>query len=301
MSYSHLNHPQIVSNVDKLVRATLDNQISFKDIRKRLNELYQPFMKTFDGDLFYAKTIDTFISITESIVGDSYCSEVFWDHEKTQQFIEALIYYKSDINNENEAWCYQEIQNKKILEHYIRCLTTHYSKLLFVSVDLKYVTETSHLVTIDDFNNHMKNMRDLISNKNTCFEHLQGYAWALEQGGESGGLHCHLLLIYDGSERQKDRYLGQEVGEKWQDITGGLGTYFNWNTKANKRHYEEKGLLGIGMIHRDDPIAVENAVRTALYLTKVDKGEQQLKLWLPNMRTFGRGQFDVSWRRGIRR
>ena len=168
-------------------------------------------------------------------------------------------------------------------------------------LDLKYATETSHLVTIDRLNADMKKIRELISNKKTCFEHLQGYAWALEQGGKNGGLHCHLLLIYNGSERQKDSYLGKAVGEKWQSITGGLGTYYNWNTLENKGDFKKQGLLGIGMIHRDNPLEVENAVRVASYLTKIDKCEQQLKLWLPGMRTFGQSQFDVSWRRGIKR
>ncbi|TXD96206.1 inovirus Gp2 family protein [Psychrobacter frigidicola] len=301
MSYSHLNQPQIVSNVDKLVRAILANQISFTEVRKQLNDLYYPFMDNLDDDLFYSESIHAFIGSTQSIVGDSYPCDVIWDHDKTQRFIKTLSFYKNDIKNENIAWRYNEGQNTKSLESHIRSLTTHYSKLLFVSVDLKYATETSHLVTIDDFDSHMNKMRDFISNQKTCFEHLQGHAWALEQGGKNGGLHCHLLLIYNGSERQKDYYLGKEVGEKWQGITGGLGTYYNWNTVANKRKYEKEGLLGIGMIHRDDPLAVKNAIRTASYLTKIDKCEQQLKVWLPNMRTFGRGQFDVPWRRGIRR
>src|SRR5699024_9697409 len=113
--------------------------------------------------------------------------------------------------------------------------------------------------------------------------------------------HCHLLLIYNGSERQKDYNLGKEVGEKWQRITGGLGTYYNWNTPANKQKYADRGELGIGMIHRDNPLEVENAVRVASYLTKTDKCEQQLKLWLPDMHSFGQSRFDVSWRRGIKR
>lgn len=301
MSYPHLNQPQIVSNIDKLVRGALFNHISFEETKKQLNDLYRPFMDTFDDGLFYSQTIHAFIGSTESIVGNSYPNNVFWDHDKTQRFITTLSSYKNDIDDETRAWHYNESQNKNNLVSFVRNLTDQYSKLLFVGVDLKYARETSHLVTIDSFNRHMKKIRELISNKSTCFEHLQGYAWALEQGGESGGLHCHLLLIYNGSERQKDYYLGKEVGEKWQSITGGLGTYYNWNDSSNKRKFEDKGLLGIGMIHRDNPLQVENAVKVASYLTKTDKCEQQLKLWLPNMRTFGRGRFDVSWRRGIKR
>ena len=301
MPYPHLNQPLIVSNIDKLVKGVLFNHISFEETKKQLNDLYEPFMDIFDDGLFYSETIHAFIESTESIVGDSYPDEVVWDHDKTQRFINTLSSYKNDIESETRAWRYNEGQNKNNLVSLVRNLTDQYSKLLFVMVDLKYATETSHHVTIDRFNDDMKKIRELISNKKTCFEHLQGYAWALEQGGKNGGLHCHLLLIYNGSERQKDGYLGKAVGEKWQSITGGLGTYYNWNTLENKGDFKMQGLLGIGMIHRDNPLEVENAVRVASYLTKTDKCEQQLKLWLPNMRSFGQSQFDVPWRRNKKR
>ncbi|KAA0929422.1 inovirus Gp2 family protein [Psychrobacter sp. ANT_H56B] len=301
MSYLHLNQPLIVSNIDKLVKGVLFNHISFEEIKKQLNDLYEPFMDIFDDGLFYSETIHAFIDSTESIMGDSSAYEVVWDHDKTQRFINTLLSYKNDIEEETRAWRYNEGQNKNNLVSLVRNLTDQYSKLLFVMVDLKYATETSHHVTIDRFNDHMKKIRELISNKKTCFEHVQGYAWALEQGGKNGGLHCHLLLIYNGSERQRDGYLGKAVGEKWQSITGGLGTYYNWNTPANKQKYADRGLLGIGMIHRDNPLEVENSQIASSYLAKTDKCEQQLKLWLPGMRTFGQSRFNVSWRRGIKR
>lgn len=308
MSYSHLNQPLIVANIDKLVKYALSKKPSIKKVRGELNDLYEPFMNIYEpfmkgsnDGLCYAKTINAFIGSTESIVGDSYPDEVVWDHDKTKRFIRTLSSYEKDIKDQTRVWRYNEGQNKNNLDSLIRDLTNQYSKLLFVFVDLKYLLKTSHLVTIYDFYRHINKFLELISNRKTCFKHLQGYAWALEQGGKEGGLHCHLLLMYDGSERQKDYYLGQQVGEKWQAITGGLGTYYNWNTSSTKREFEEKGLLGIGMIHRDNPIQVENAVRVGCYLTKIDKSEQQLKLRLPGMNTFGRGQFNVPWRRNKKR
>ena len=301
MPYSHLNQQLVVANVHSLVTDILGNTISFNEIINKLNGWYYPFMNYLNTELFYTQPVLAFFSSTQAIVGDTYPENVIWDHDKTQCFINILSCYKNDIENERQAFIYQESQNKMQLKNYMHSLTNHYSKLLFVVVDLKYAIETSHLVTIDDFYNHMKKIRELISNKKTCFEHVQGYAWALEQGGENGGLHCHLLLIYNGSERQKDCYLGKAVGEKWQSITGGLGTYYNWNTPENKQKYADRGELGIGMIHRDNPLEVENAEIASSYLAKTDKCEQQLKLWLPDMHSFGQSRFDVSWRRGIKR
>ena len=299
MSYSLIGQSQLIDNVDKLVRQVLSLTLSFEAIKNQLNRLYQPFMSTFDPDLFYSQTIDSFIYSTDAIVGDLYPSDVIWDHSKTQQFVNNIACYKQDIETEDNAWRYQESQNRKKLESYVRNLLNHYSRLLFIRVDLMYLKETSHMVTIEDFNDHMTKLREFIGNKKTCFEHLQGNAWALEQGYKNGGLHCHLLLIYDGSERNSDYYLAKEVGEKWKSITEGTGTYYNYHDAETKQSYRRYGNLGIGMIHRDNPQQVENAVRTALYLTKPDKVDQQLKVWLPNMHTFGHGIYRTAKRRGL--
>lgn len=299
MPYSHFNQPLVVANVHNLVTEILANTISFNETMDKLNGLYYPFMNHLNTELFYTQPALAFLNSTQTIVGDTYPENVIWNHDKTQRFINTLPCYKNDIDNERQAFIYQESYNKRELKNYVHSLINHYSRLLFIRIDLKYVKETSHHVSIEDFDCHMRKFRDLIGNKKTCFEHLQGYAWALEQGGIEGGLHCHLLLIYDGSERQNDWYLAKEVGEKWKMMTGGLGEYYNYHDTETKQKYEKNGKLGIGMIYRDNAKKVENAVTSALYLTKPSKHEQQLKLWVPNMRTFGHGIYRTPKRRGI--
>ena len=299
MSHSLINHSHLIANIDRLVRDAIFQPFNFNDINNRLNALYQPFMESLNPDLFYSQTIDSFVFSTDAIVGDSYPSDVIWDHAKTQQFVNNIACYKNNIETEDNAWRYQEGQNKMNLERYVRILLNHYSKLLFVRVDLKYSQENSHTVTIEDFNGHMIKLRELIGNKKTCFTYLQGNAWALEQGYENGGLHCHLLLIYDGSERQSDWFIAKEVGEKWQEVTNGTGAYYNYHSAENKQKYQINDRLGIGMIHRDNPVQVENAVCTALYLTKPEKQGQHLKVWLPSMRSFGNGIYRTNKRRGL--
>ena len=304
MSYSHLNQPLAAANVHSLVTDILANTICFNEVLNKLNGLYYPFMTHFDSELFYSRPVLSFFSSTQAIVGDSYPENVIWDHDKTQRFIDMLPCYKNDIENERNAFIYQESQNKNKLGCYINNLIRHYSRLLFIRIDLKYAKETSHHVTIEDFNYHMSKFRELIGKaKNckpkSCFEHLQGNAWAIEQGGKEGGLHCHLLLMYDGSERQNDWYIAKEVGEKWKEVTAGLGEYYSYHDKERKQQYKQHDKLGIGMIHQNNPIEVENALASALYLTKPSKNEQQLKLWLPNMRTFGHGIYRTKKRRGL--
>lgn len=270
----------------------------------KLNGLYYPFMNHLNTELFYTQPALAFLNSTQTIVGDTYPENVIWNHDKTQRFIKILSCYKNDIDNERQAFIYQESHNKRELKNYVHSLINHYSRLLFIRIDLKYVKETSHHVTIEGFNYHMSKFRELIGKaKNckpkSCFEHLQGNAWAIEQGGKEGGLHCHLLLMYDGSERQNDWYIAKEVGEKWKEVTAGLGEYYSYHDKERKQQYKQHDKLGIGMIHQNNPIEVENALASALYLTKPSKNEQQLKLWLPNMRTFGHGIYRTKKRRGL--
>ncbi|MGP5011886.1 YagK/YfjJ domain-containing protein [Psychrobacter glacincola] len=304
MSKSLINQSYLTGQIDKLVRDILSSSVTFDDIKSQLNELYLPFMESYDDCLCYSKPIQAFVSGTKGIVGDSYPCNVIWGQDNIQKLIDSISCYRQDVLDEDNAWQYQEKQNRNALESYARCLLNHYSKSLVVRVDLMYTQDHRELVTINMFNNHMKNLRELISNKKSCFKCLQGYAWALEQGGKSGGFHCHLLLIYDGARREGDCALAIEISKKWKAITEGLGTYYNCNSNKHKKKHQVKDefgndRLGVGMIHRNNLRQIENAVYSALYLTKLDKKDQQLKVWLPNMRTFGHGTYRTKKRRGL--
>lgn len=290
---------EVITKVHQLVLSIINHDLDLDSIKDELNNLYQAFMYHYEASdqLIYSKPINIFFSGTQSIVGDRYPDEIIWDHHNVNQLINLMKHYKSDIDHERRAWIYQERQNQTALNKYITDLTTHYARLLFVRVDFKYAQAHSHLITVDDFNEHINKLCQLMANKKTCFKHLEGYAWALEQGGIEGGLHCHLLLMYDGAKRQNDWYIAKEVGEKWLQITEGFGAYYNYHESNNKQRYQQYDRLGIGMIHRDNNLEIENARRTALYLTKPEKTDQYLKAWIPNMRTFGHGQYRISKRR----
>tara|TARA_R110002020_G_scaffold455227_1_gene671279 strand:+ start:226 stop:984 length:759 start_codon:yes stop_codon:yes gene_type:complete len=247
-------------------------------------------MISLDSEFRYSKPLQAFIESTNIIIGNDYPYNVFWDNEKTMQFIQLLSGYEKVIKKDYSAWRYQSNKNCRNLEPNIRTLISDHSRLLFVRVDLKYIPEISHHITIRDFDFHMKKLRDAIHNGDTCFKHLLHHAWSLEHGGKNGGFHCHLLLIFDGSKHYKDSYLADQVGQKWQAITEGVGYCFILNTKEYKENLARRGKLGIGMIHRNNMQEVENAVNAALYLTRPDKPDgsyQRLKVSVPNMNTFG--------------
>ncbi|MFM2331503.1 MAG: hypothetical protein RIQ74_323, partial [Pseudomonadota bacterium] len=153
-------------------------------------------------------------------------------------------------------------------------------------------------IGIENVQQHMNILRNRIANQDGCFMGLQGYAWALEQGADKG-YHCHLLLIYDPSKRQSDWYLADQVGQLWKEITQQQGIFYSCNTPEIKAHYEKLGRLGVGLIHRNNVDEVSNAMNAAMYLVNPEKSEQWLLAKVAGMRTFGMGQFDVAWRRGV--
>ena len=293
MIYSTVNQSQLISNVDRLVRDVLFGTINFQQIKSQLNEFYYSFMISLDSEFRYSKPLQAFIETTNIIIGNDYPYNVFWDNEKTMQFIQLLSGYEKVIKKDYSAWRYQSNKNCRNLEPNIRTLISDHSRLLFVRVDLKYIQEISNHITIRDFNFHIKKLRDAIHNGDTCFTHLLHYALSLEHGGKNGGFHCHLLLIFDGEKHYKDKYLADQVRQKWQAITEGVGYCFILNTKEYKEGLARYGKLGIGMIHRKNMQEVENAVEAALYLTRPDKRDgsyQRLKVSLPNMKAFGQSR-----------
>lgn len=216
-------------------------------------------------------------------------------------YIQNMIQYEMKVAlNERVAFQRREECNAKRLEGYLNQLLTHYSRLLFVRVDLSILQEYQENWDIENFSMALAILRNRIANQDGCFADLQGYAWALEQGVKKG-YHCHLLLIYDGNLHQEGSALGKMVATLWEEITLKHGTFYNCNRKENIRKFEINGMLGIGMIHRDQPLQVNNAIRTAMYLANPDKKGQHMRVKTsPQMKTFGIGQFNVGWRRGVK-
>lgn len=190
----------------------------------------------------------------------------------------------------------QEEENQdRFLEYVQRILNDHY-KVLVVRIDLGYLKASMSNITVQDFYNHIESMRHLLKDKNGCFKHLLGYGLALEQGS-SKGYHAHLMLIYNGSERCQDWYLANEVIQKWHEITQGLGYGVNNNTPEKKKQYADRGLLGIGMIHRNQPLEMQNALNVASYLTQPEKFMQRMLIKPLGKRTFFKGIYHEHGRK----
>lgn len=291
MTIRYLGHDYVVAQIDKLVCAILNRKarISINQISEQLNIYYEAMALLSDDELIYCNTINWFMGSCYLVCGNDYPNEFIWDRANTERFVTALSSYQYEFTTDIDNFAYQERRNGRSLSPYINYFLNEYSRVLIVRVDIKIKAEFAHLVTIKNFYDFKVDFNDKVGRKRGCFEHLRGHAWAIEQGVETGGLHCHLLLIYNGDKRQNDWFLGDAVGKCWVEITEGLGYYYNCNTKQHKASYKRKGTLGIGRIHKDNPVEVESALDAGMYLVRPEKYEQRLKAWLPGMHSFGHG------------
>ena len=300
MTHFTYNQSKLTNDIDKLVKNVLFKNLRGKHFQDQLNRLYRPFMSMYYSQeslnnsknyLNYSQAINAFINSTITLIGAEHPCDFIWDYDRAQNLIAKLLDYRSNIMREIYDWRYQESQNQKSLECYFKNLIENRSRVLVIFIELKYLKDQRNHVTISDFHHHIGKIRNIIRKRRSCFKHLTGYAWALEQGYKNGGFHCHLVLTYDNSKRYSDWYIAKTIGEKWQEVTEGFGTYHSSHDAENKSRLEKDGKLGIGRIHRNNPREVENAFTVATYLTKSGKYDQKLKVWLPKMQTFAHGEF----------
>lgn len=275
---------------------------SIEGLKHYLIELISVF-KIFYHDYHYSYAIQSFIYVVEIIEqmlsGQRYEQIMGFNNEQMIHLV-GIAQYCMQFHI---AACYelqrQEQRNQYKLNLYLQQLLNHYARLLFIRVDLAYQPDHHQNINIEGFVYDIKTLCNRIANQDSCFSDLQGYAWALEQGIIKG-YHCHLLLIYDGNKHQNDFGIGLQVSQCWKEITQDLGTAFVCNNPEYKSGFSQMGKLGIGMIHRDNPTEVNNALNTAQYLVNPEKQAQHLRAKpTANTRTFGTGQFHVDWRRGI--
>lgn len=301
------NESYVMTQIDLFIRKIPYQGILPKEFKKTLSQLIKPFKFHYKPELYYCLSIQLFAHMVTLVDkklevdrnGINYNNFMCLDCIFVDCLIMSIKEQRSALKADIENLKSQEVLNRESLKQYVNQLTQHYAKLLFVRVDLYLNEEGAIDVSMVEYAQYMKTLRNRISNKDGCFSDLQGYAWAVEQGKQRG-YHCHLLLIYDGHKHQNDCYLGLEVGKCWQKLLNGKGTFFTSNHPDYKAKFRDAGSLGVGMIHRNNASEVANAINVGVYLVKPEKDDQFLRVKSPKMRTFGTGQFSVLWRRGIK-
>lgn len=312
-SFNHLSEPAILIRVENFITDIMVNGFE-ESFKPALKELLEQFDQIYDVDYRYSDYNAVFIELKSQIDlmrydpfsnpnADNYDFVLKFNLEHLKDFEQQIKNCKSRIVDELNQFVLQEKNNTESLENYVKELFHHYSKLLIVRVDLAYRNDSKSQINIEQFYRHFETMRNRLSNKDTCFENLQGYAWAIEQSREGDcGYHVHLLLIYNATKHRKGSYFAQEVGEKWMSITRGHGCYFNPHNKQYIHQLKSRGCkIGLGTISRNVEGDWERLLSVVPYLTDPTKDHQRLRVKVDkNMQTFGKGQFVISARRGIR-
>lgn len=191
---------------------------------------------------------------------------------------------------DRKAFYAQETNNCLSMEAYLREVLHRYCKSLIVRVDLKYKQEVKAAISIAEVHLHLSKLLKRISDRDTCFKDLIGYAWALEQGEKCGGYHVHFLLIYKGSKHQNGWYFADQVSKLWIRITEGKGCHFNLHDKQYRESFLENGFDGLDKLVRGDESKLQNVLRIGRYLTDPNKYDQRLRIKKRRMKTFNHGQ-----------
>lgn len=183
--------------------------------------------------------------------------------------------------------CKHEIkQRNDRLIRYAKSLHLRYARLLVIRIDFGYKKESMIEIDIKTFYQHQDKLAKRIET-NDLFTHLAGHARSLEQAKERG-LHCHAVFYFKGDKHQS-HYLAKQIGDMWLEITENQGSFYSPNLdKESKERFKQLGTLGIGMIHRDRPDEVDNAVNAISYLTRPDK-DQYLRIRPRGRRIFFAG------------
>ncbi|CAJ5451392.1 Protein of uncharacterised function (DUF3296) [Burkholderia pseudomallei] len=141
------------------------------------------------------------------------------------------------------------------------------SRHLVIIVTFNYKPEYRHRMTFDDICDH----RDSFINNmpmNGLLKKINGYAWKIEAGDASGGLHIHWVFFYDGKSKL-DVPIARSLIEYWSErVTEGKGD--GWNSNYRKERYEEYGHgIGVGPINRNDTDKRDALRENLIYLTKI--------------------------------
>ena len=206
-------------------------------------------------------------------------------------FLVCLILQASDENwfrrRDHDRFYQSKVLNKH-LRDYAWQLHQKHSRLLVVRLDLYYSKAAQVHIGINDVYQHLDLITQEKYTNHAVFEHLVGHIWRIEQATDRG-YHLHMAYYFLGSKHQNDWYMAKQIGELWLKVTDNLGTYHNCNTPEEKEKYLKKGILGVGMIHRDNSIQVDNAINAIAYLARPDKKDQYLRIKPRNRREFGKG------------
>jgi hypothetical protein len=155
-------------------------------------------------------------------------------------------------------------------EKYVDALQDRYSKLCVVRVDFGYKKDENNEVnvTLEEANKHIDKLLNNRRN-NSIFKDNVGHIIKTEYT-EDKGVHNHAVLFFDGNKVQNDKYKGDQIGNYWETITKGNGSYHN----CNRSNYKNNAT---GMLDYRDVEKREKLDNAMSYLVKEEQSIKPLK------------------------
>ncbi|AVH14901.1 YagK/YfjJ domain-containing protein [Acinetobacter indicus] len=287
-----MNEAQTLLAIENLMKKVMRKTYHWQDLDSEMDHYAQPTESFFRSNREYSPLIQAYFDLQskrKDMIGD----EMFYRRAVFQKF-------QSDLRTRHEQFvdefCANNQRNRKSVFKYFDGLIERHCKLLLVRVDLSY--RTGHDPSIERFTQDIKRLIKRVQDKDTIFKDQVGYAYRLEQGGESSGYHCHLLVIYNGSVRWNDSYLGMRIGELWKKkITCSDGKFFNCNQSDYRQYHQQKDQWGLGLLERSDLDKRRKAQKMLAYLADPEKDDQYIRGPLLGMRQFRKGQLKKEQRK----
>lgn len=285
-----VNESKLLIEIEEFVEDIVNRNWKPRHFYEKLTNLLIQFSQVYNNEFDYVAVIEAFIELLFDIreyLDDYDClyerlSKIKFEYIQ-QDFKRHYHRHKRQLRDHRNS----ETRNTKNLVQRMNDISDKYSRILVVRVDLAYPLKYQDQVGIQEFSNDMEVLRTRLRDQDTVFDGLVEYAWALEQG-ESKGYHCHLLLVYRGSQHRNAYWLADQVGKLWDKITAGQGCHFNCHTTDYLKQFSDRNRLGIGMIHRKNREEVNNMLNTVKYLVRPEKEAQHLRVKCKKrMRTFG--------------
>lgn len=287
-----MTEAQTLLAIENLMKKVMRKTYHWQDLDSEMDHYAQPTESFFRSNREYSPLIQAYFDLQskrKDMIGD----EMFYRRAVFQKFQSDLRVRHEEFIDE---FCANNQKNKKSLFKYFDGLVEKHCKLLLVRVDLSYLPGRDP--SIERFAQDIKRLIKRVQDKDTIFKDQVGYAYRLEQGGESSGYHCHLLVIYNGSVRWNDSYLGMRIGELWKEkITCSDGKFFNCNQSDYRQYHQQKDQWGLGLLERSDLAKRSKAQKMLAYLADPEKDDQYIRGPLLGMRQFRKGQLKKEQRK----
>lgn len=287
LNQNTINEASLLIEIEKFVLSGMNSTQQPRSFYENFTHHLLNFHQVYNPDFSYTSLIELFCNLLYEYDLKYETSSSLYNRLKQTSFRDLQRYFnraRADHLNEVRQHRYNERLNANKLEDRLCELQREYSALLVVRVDLAYKVNPD----IEQVDHDLEKLRKRI-NRSIYGDDILLLVWALEQG-EKKGYHCHVALVLNERKRMDAWSIAKAVGMLWEDTTGGKGSYFNCHDRRYLKQYEERGIVGIGVIFSNVPYQANKMRSTLSYLAQPEKLQYLRVKTSRRMRTFGMSQ-----------